>query len=172
METCNTEELYLLHRERLLSLIQAKVDDAQKAEDLLHDSFLKLQTCCNNDCECEKPKSYLFRMALNTVFDFFKKRKKEANSTGTLDYIENDESNLDTSAFCDLVECIHQFLRETSPENQIAFSRVDLQNISQVTVAAELNIPLPTLKSRVQRTRKFLNQKISTCCPNFKENCK
>jgi len=171
MEKCNTEELYLLHRERLLSLIQSKVEDAQKAEDLLHDSFVKMQTCCDNDCECEKPKSYLFRMALNTVFDFFKKRKNEANSTGTLDYIQNKESDLDASDSCDLVQCINQFLKETSLENQIAFKRVDLQNIPQVTAAAELNIPLPTLKSRVQRTRKFLNEKISTCCPNFLENC-
>ncbi len=174
MKQCNTEELYGQYRERLLSLIKSKVHDSQEAEDLLHDSFVKLQTCCDNNCECASPKSYLFRSVLNTVFDFFKKKKKEKLSfeeiMASKKWNDPIESNCD--AECDLISCLNGFLKETSEENRIAYEMVDLNQNAQVQVADELGIPLPTLKSRVQRTRKFLKEKLATCCPDYLENCK
>jgi len=172
MEKCNTEELYLLHRQRLLSLIQSKVEDSQKAEDLLHDSFVKLETCCANGCECEKPRSYLFRTALNIVFDYIKRRKKKAtNLTVDMNSYESQLNTNESTESCDLISCINGFLQETSQENRKAFEMVDLLQIPQVIVAEEQGIPLPTLKSRVQRTRKFLSQRLETCCPDYQKKC-
>ena len=172
MEKCNTEELYLLHRQRLLSLIQSKVEDSQKAEDLLHDSFIKLQTCCEQGCECEKPKSYLFRTALNIVFDYIKRRKKKAVDLKS-DLTEHGGKSSPTkeTTTCDILSCINGFLDETSEENRTAFQQVDLLQIPQVQVAEELGVPLPTLKSRVQRTRKFLSQRLMDCCPDYQSKC-
>jgi len=172
MEKCNTEDLYILHRQRLLSLIQSKVEDSQKAEDLLHDSFLKLETCCTNGCECEKPRSYLFRTALNIVFDYIKRRRKKGvQLTNQLSGAVAPNRPETASYSCDLFACINTLLQDTSEENRIAFEHVDLLQFPQVQVAKELNIPLPTLKSRVQRTRKYLSQQLTTCCPNYKEKC-
>ena len=170
MEKCNTEELYHLHRSRLLSLIQSKVEDSQKAEDLLHDSFIKLQSCCDADCECERPKSYLFRLVLNAVFDYFKKRKKDRipHPGSAVSYVVDTEK---VAPPCDLMQCINEFLAETSLENRIAFEQVDLNQQPQVQVAEALNIPLPTLKSRVQRTRKYLKGRIEECCPDYQTKC-
>jgi len=172
MEKCNTEELYVLHRKRLLSLIQSKVEDSQKAEDLLHDSFVKLETCCANGCECEKPRSYLFRTALNVVFDYLKRRKKKIV---LLNAYQSDHSipisRGENKTPCDVISCIFIFLQDTSEENRQAFEKVDLMQIPQVQVAKEQGIPLPTLKSRVQRTRKYLSERLTDCCPNYHENC-
>jgi len=133
MEKCNTEELYLLHRQRLLSLIQSKVEDSQKAEDLLHDSFIKLQTCCE---------SYLFRTALNIVFDYIKRRKKKAVDLKS-DLTEHGGKSSPTkeTTTCDILSCINGFLDETSEENRTAFQQVDLLQIPQVQVAEELGVP-------------------------------
>ena len=170
MEKCNTELLYRVHRERLLNLIQAKVEDSQKAEDLLHDSFVKLQQCCDKDCECERPKSFLFKVVMNTVFDYFKKRKKRRTRIPS-SIIERDDIQMENEPSCDLLECIQTLLSEISLENRIAFEQVDLHQQSQVKVAEALNIPLPTLKSRVQRTRKYLKNRIEACCPDYKSKC-
>lgn len=174
MAKCNTEDLYAQHRERLLSLIQSKVEDSQKAEDLLHDSFIKLQTCCDQNCECEKPKSYLFRLTLNTVYDYFKKKLKVKSSfeMELPSNLKTEEAALNAKENCDLYACIVNFLKETSQENRDAFTKVDIEQIPQVQVAEALNIPLPTLKSRVQRTRKFLKNKIEICCPDYANRCK
>lgn len=173
MQECNTEELYRLHRNRLLSLIQSKVSDAQQAEDLLHDSFEKLENCCSNGCQCERPKSYLFRMALNVVFDFFKSSKKQRTKLKEIPKRSEEEnpafSKDDTS--CDLIKCLDKFLDESSPENKEAFMLVDVQQIPQVEVAETLGIPLSTLKSRVQRTRKYLKNRLQSCCPDTQNHC-
>lgn len=174
MKACNTEELYTSNRQRLLSLIQSKVHDSQKAEDLLHDSFEKIDTCCANGCVCESPRSYLFRTALNTVIDFFKKKKKENNTEVNLELISEDltqEPQLNESEKCNLIDCVNNLLKDMSEENRQAFTMVDLQQRPQVEVAEELGLSISTLKSRVQRTRKILRQKLENCCPDFKKNC-
>ncbi len=171
MKTCVTENLYNLHRERLLNLIQSKVEDVQKAEDLLHDSFIKLQTCCESGCECERPKSYLFRLVLNTVFDYFKKRKKHRSTNLLFSTMVQDSAPTNHQDNCDLILCVNSFLNETTLDNRIAYEQVDLLQQSQVDVAKALNIPLPTLKSRVQRTRKFLKGRIEDCCQSNHARC-
>ena len=173
MEKCNSKELYEQHRNRLLSLIQSKVQDSQNAEDILHDSFVKLETCCQNECECEQPKSYLFKIAMNTVMDFFKRNKKkksiensiEPNSSNTSDKRE------DNSMACDLYECIYQNLNRMTPENREAYILVDIEEIPQKEVAERMGIPFSTLKSRVQRTRKALKKEIEHCCQNPQIDC-
>lgn len=173
MKACISEDLYKLHKDRLLALIQSKVQDTQQAEDLLHDSFERLESCCAEGCECERPKSYLFRIAMNRVMDFFKARKKEAalHSEFSMEASAITPSN-DTSKECDLLECINNSLAKMSLENRIAYTLVDIEQRSQVEVAKSLNIPLSTLKSRVQRTRKALREEFEECCPNLEVNCK
>lgn len=172
MEKCNTEKLYVLHRQRLLNLILSKVEDSQKAEDLLHDSFMKLETCCENGCVCEKPKSYLFKTALNIVFDYIKKRRKKIIGLGEgIASQEVQASTPEKEDGCDLISCLNTFLEDTSEENRMAFEQVDLLQLPQVQVAEELGLALPTLKSRVQRTRKFLRNRLVNCCPDYKEKC-
>lgn len=173
MKECNTEELYASNRQRLLNLIQSKVHDSQKAEDLLHDSFEKMYTCCDG-CVCESPRSYLFRTAINTVMDFFKLRKKEKNTESNLEFISDEkaaEPPLLDSEKCDLITCINDLLKDMSEENRQAFTLVDIQQRPQVEVAEELGLSISTLKSRVQRTRKVLKQKLENCCPEFRQNC-
>ena len=75
MNTCNTEHYYNQYKESLLQLIQSKVDQ-NVAEDIVHDAFEKFEKCAQSDCSCEYPKAYLFRMALNTLADFFKRKNK------------------------------------------------------------------------------------------------
>lgn len=173
MKECNTEELYTSNHQRLLSLIQSKVHDNQKAEDLLHDSFEKMHACCEG-CVCESPRSYLFRTALNTVMDFFKKRKKENNTKANLKLISDDlteEPQLNEGEKCNLIKCVNEMLKDMSEENRQAFTMVDIQQRPQVEVAKELGLSISTLKSRVQRTRKVLRQKLENCCPDFKKKC-
>lgn len=171
MKACNTEELYTAHRSRLLYLIESKVQDAQQAEDLLHDSFEKLENCCAKGCVCNRPKSYLFRMVMNAVADFFNKRKKNRNTQSILTLVESKDPNPSTKS-CELLSCLTPLLEELSEANRQAFTLVDIQQQSQVEVAKNLGISLSTLKSRVQRTRKILRHKLEVCCPDFRTTCK
>ena len=169
MDKCNPDELYRQHSIQLLNLIQSKVKEHQDAEDILHDSFLKVQTCCTNNCQCEYPKAYLYKIAMNGVADFYKKRKVVALHDSS--YKSSTVPNNSTSHSCDLYEWINTTLDTLSPANKEAYTLVDIENRPQTEVAKLLGIPISTLKSRVQRTRSILKSQLIACCPDYREVC-
>jgi len=163
---CHSETQYLEHRQRLLSFINSRMRNNDVAEDILQDIFLKFEKCCRKDCECDSPKSYLFKMALNAIADYYKNQKKERTAQEMLSI--EQELYGDPAAFpCDVYQCTYQFLSTLSQENQQAFIRSDIENIPQKQIAEEIGIPVSTLKSRVQRTRNYLKNKFEECLNNF-----
>ena len=165
-QCCDTGLLYSEQRERLLSLINSHIRDKAESDDILHDTFVKFEECCQKGCECDYPKAYLFRMALNTVSDFFKKRKKERKLEECTD--QPTEVLEEYSEFpCDIYHCIYKFLNALSPSNREAFIQSDIENVPQKQIAESLNIPISTLKSRVQRTRTYLKMEFEACLKKY-----
>jgi len=160
---CNTESHYIQQRQNLLSFINSRVQNIDHSEDILQDTFVQFETCCQRGCTCDHPKSYLFKMALNAISDFFKKEKKEKKINEQLAFLQSIKTEAYTELPCDVYKCTHQFLSTLSEENRSAFIKSDIEKIPQNQIAAELNIPISTLKSRVQRTRQFLKQKFISC---------
>lgn len=159
---CNTESAYQQYRQRLLDFINARVRNQDQSEDLLQETFLQFEECCQSGKTCGYPKSYLFKMALNTIADFFKKQKKQTATTEAIQQLAVARESAEAFP-CDVYHCTYQFLAKLSPENQAAFIQSDIEQIPQKQIAETLNIPVSTLKSRVQRTRAFLKQEFEKC---------
>ena len=163
---CNTETRYTKNREKLLYFIQSRVKNNTESQDILHQTFLKFEECSQKGCQCDYPTSYLFKMALNAIADFFKKKKKESLVEENIN-VDFDICDEYSEFPCDVYECTYQFLSKLSKENQDAFIKSDIQNIPQKEIAQELGIPISTLKSRVQRTRSFLKNEFEECLKNY-----
>lgn len=165
-KNCNTEKQYQQNKEKLLALINSKVRNKEDSEDILQETFIQFEECCQKKCECDYPKSYLFKMALNNISDFFrgKKRKNnlEQNLEKKLEVLEKPHEFP-----CDVYQCTYQFLSKLSLENQEAFIKSDIENIPQKQIAQDLNLPISTLKSRVQRTRTYLKKEFETCLKKY-----
>jgi len=161
-KNCNTEFEYKKYKNRLLSFIQSRIQNEDESKDILQETFMQFEECCQKGCECDYPKSYLFKMALNTIADFFKKKGKDREMKQSIN--KPSEVFEEYTEFpCNVYECTYQFLSKLSTENQEAFIKSDIENIPQKQIAEELGIPLSTLKSRVQRTRSYLKQEFETC---------
>ena len=63
-----------------------------------------------------------------------------------------------------LAQCMTPMLDTLAPVYRDALRLVELENRRQVDVAAELGIPISTLKSRVQRGRVLLRAAFLRCC--------
>ena len=157
-----TEALYRNYRERLFGLVASRIRDRELAEDIVHDAFEKYERCSQTGCHCEHPRSYLFKMALNATSDHFKKEQRRQAAEQSIEYGGEPESRLEDFP-CDVYECIDRFLSEVSPANREAYLKADVYNIPQQELARQLQIPVSTLKSRVQRTRAFLRHQIEHC---------
>ncbi|MEO1652592.1 MAG: RNA polymerase sigma factor [Bacteroidota bacterium] len=167
--SCNTAYFYQTHRDKLLGLILRRVACPATAQDILHDTFERFEKCAQNGGQCTYPKSYLYRVALNLVADHYRKRK--------VDWIPIDDQHegtfmVDEPSFFhsfNIYACVLHFLPQLSPENQKAFVMADLEKIPQTEIAQSLNLPLSTLKARVQRARRYLKRELEQCLAHCEE---
>jgi RNA polymerase sigma-70 factor, ECF subfamily len=70
----------------------------------------------------------------------------------------------DDAAFKSLARCVAPFVAMLPVHYREAVELVELRGSSQVQAAAQLGIPLSTMKSRVQRGRAHLRELLETCC--------
>lgn len=66
--------LYNVHRQDLMQLLQSVVKDREVAEELLHDTFIKLTSMPTLDV-IRKPRPFLIRVARNLALDYLRQQK-------------------------------------------------------------------------------------------------
>lgn len=161
-KVCDTKILYEEYKDKLTNLVNSRIGDNESAKDIVHDTFEKFEVCCQTSCNCEYPKAYLFKMALNTIADFHKKNKKQKN-VELKSEIEQQNEEIKLNFPCNVYKCVYKYLSKLSPANREAYIKSDIKNIPQNIIAKDLGIPFSTLKSRIQRTRKHLKKEFEKC---------
>jgi RNA polymerase sigma-70 factor (ECF subfamily) len=85
-----------------------------------------------------------------------------------IDALDDDDIaeavELDDAAFQRLTCCVAPFVAMLPAHYREAVELVELRGTSQVQAAAQLGIPVSTMKSRVQRGRAQLRELLETCC--------
>lgn len=156
MATCNPEELYIECRGQLKSYINKKVADRHLANDILHDTFLRVVNCSNSNKECIYPKAYLYRIANNLITDYHRKQNKP-----TPDWNFEDENMILNQK---MEDCLLTYMQQLPASYKEALLLADLQNIPQQEIAKRLGIGISAVKSRIQRGREKLRLLIHTVC--------
>ncbi|MEL6674824.1 MAG: sigma-70 family RNA polymerase sigma factor [Bacteroidota bacterium] len=164
-KNCDTAQLFRAYQAPLLAFIQARGPSGTAAEDILQDTFMRFEECCQTGCQCEYPKAYLFRMAQHRIADFFQEQKREARIASEWQQLPREDSPAEMP--CDIYQCTRNFLACLSPENQQAFIQSDIEQLPQRQIAQALGIPESTLKSRVQRTRAYLKRRFEACFKKY-----
>lgn len=132
------------------------VRDKQDAEDIVQDIFIKIQLQQHQVRNPEKLIGWMYRIAKNAIIDHFRLKKKE--QSGMLVEIEDDRH-----IFNECVEQCLTVLAGTLPAPyQEALELSEKQNISQTELARRWNISYSGAKSRVQRARQLLKEKLQT----------
>lgn len=153
-----TKEVWTTYAEDLRRFILSKVKDATIAEDILQDTFIKVHTKLHTLKEESKLKSWLFSVARYTLLDYFKTSK----NTFQFETIEieadpefNDHSEQD---------CLRGILKNLPKKYRDPLFLSDIKGLKQQDVADQLNLPLATVKSQIQRARKQIAQGFMDCC--------
>jgi RNA polymerase sigma-70 factor, ECF subfamily len=147
--------------EDLHRFICSRVGHQEHCHDILHDVFLKIASGTKALNEVDNIKSYLIRIAANTITDHYRKvRSFEPNFE-----VANDQ----TEEFRDHTTVLsNQFLHKTIaslPEPyREALIKTELEGLTQKDYAEFANISLSGAKSRVQRARQKLKEQILACC--------
>lgn len=147
------------HEAELHNWARRRLRNAAEADDLMQDLFLKALRQGERFCSVNNARAWLFEVARNTLAD----RLRVARDTVELP--EDLPAPLeDTDTVDNLTACLPRVLSELSPEDREAITLCDLEGMAQAEFAAAKGLSLSAAKSRIQRARQRLKQRMTEGC--------
>ncbi len=142
-------------RNKIYVFISSRLNDINLVEDLTQDTILRLVNYSNQN-SIENEEAFCIRVAQNLISDHYRKKGKDlVNDEGSSEYNEQIDK---------MLACQLRYIEELDQESQQLIKKVDLEKVSQKEIAAELNIPYPSLRTKVQRARKKIKNKFESEC--------
>lgn len=134
--------------------------DSDIASEIKSNVFEKLLLKYSTINDKSKVRSWLYTTAKNQYFDF-KKRQKKQVSLEDADISEEQEEEV---ALDDLSQCTVHLISNLPEKYRLPIYLSDIKGKKQKDIATKLNLDYSALKSRVQRARKILKEKMQDCC--------
>ena len=129
------------------------------AEDMLQDLFIKAMRQGERFCAIGNARAWLFEVARNALADRLRMKRDLIELPADLASEAEEVATVDS-----LVACLPRVLAELSAEDREAITVCDLQGLPQDEYARRKGLSLPGAKSRVQRARKRLHDRLSHAC--------
>ena len=149
------------YKDRLFNYINQFVHDIDLAEDLLQDTFLKLYTHKNSYKEVAKFSTWIYTIAGNfakTELRKFKRRKTYSHSDISFDdseFVIEDKDKTPSDIFLNkgLGDSLNKCLASLSLNFRTIIILRDIQELSYDEISTIVELPLGTVKSRINRAR-------------------
>ena len=148
--------LWLEYKNGLKYYIFKKVKNEEIANDLSHEVLMKVYNSCCSNIEIKNVRSWMFQIAHNTTIDYLKKQQK------LTDHIPESYDD-DQTVFQDAGEIIRPLMQLLPEKYATPLQLSDIEELKQREVALKLNLSLTATKSRIQRARNLLKEKIIEC---------
>jgi RNA polymerase sigma-70 factor (ECF subfamily) len=154
------ESIYTDFHSRLHRFIAGRVPDPDTAEDILQDVYLKIHANIGGLREEDRLESWIYQITRNAIIDHYRRARPQDELSEALASSPDDEPDAVSqlaSSVKGMLDCLPDKYRE-------ALELTELQGLSQVELAARLDITVSGAKSRVQRAREKLKEAFLDCC--------
>ena len=164
-------ELVKRYKDRLLNFVFRYFNNIEQAEDVVQDTLIKLYTHANYYKNVAKFSTWIFTIAKNNALTELRKNKRKRTDSlytddGRFLDIGSKEESLGTKVQNEIaIEQLNKFLDEIPENFRIAVVLRDFQELSYEEISKILEIPIGTIKSRINRGRIQLAEKMK----HFKE---
>jgi len=149
---------------RLRSWFENKTGSAHDADDLVQETFLRVQSRLETLHDEERLGPWAHRIAANVLADFGRARGRQAAPMPE-DPLEASPAQPEDQDVCaEVAGWIESFLARLGPEDASILRAVDFEGRPQVDVARELGLSPSGARSRVQRARARLRESLEACC--------
>lgn len=138
----------------LKSFVYRKVRDKALAEDIVQDVFLKVHAKLGQLKDTEKVSGWIYQITRNTITDYYRNKSKGISFQDL-----NWDSDHQVLNAC-VSNCLQEMLVTLPEKYREAIALTELENLSQTHLAERLNISYSGAKSRVQRARQMLKDKM------------
>ncbi len=156
------EKIYHLYSGRLLGFLLKLVKSEEHSTELLQEIFIKIW----NSREAIDPersfRSYIFRVAENTTYDFFRKVAREKKLYAELMKINEDfYSHVEEAFFSkENQEYLQNVINTLPPKRRQVFRLIKMEDYSYEEVSVLLNISTSTISDHIVKANKFVEQRM------------
>lgn len=157
------KELYNTYADLLLGIGYRYVGDADIANDLLHDGFIKIFTSINTFHYRDKGslRAWMTRIMVNTALEYLRKNKK-LDYMDDMEKFDESENDFDEQNFRSVPEeIILKFVTELSPTTRSVFNLHIFEDMTHSEIGRFLGIKETASRMRLNRARKELSEKIN-----------
>jgi RNA polymerase sigma-70 factor, ECF subfamily len=151
------------HESELRGYLRHRLSDASAADDVLQDVFVKALRQGEGFCALDNPRAWLFQVARNALVD--RARTAHLHEPLPEELPESTLSLTEPVAPVDaLADCVSRVLAELTAEDAAVLRACDLQGQTQAAFAKAAGLSLPAAKSRLQRARMRLRERLVQAC--------
>ena len=164
-------ELVKRYKDRLLNFVLRYFNNVEQAEDVVQDTLIKLYTHASYYKNVAKFSTWIFTIAKNNALTELRKNKRKKTDSlwtddGQVIDINSKEESLDSKVQNEIaIDQLNKFLDEIPENFRMAVVLRDFQELSYEEISTILEIPIGTIKSRINRGRIQLAEKMK----HFKE---
>jgi RNA polymerase sigma-70 factor, ECF subfamily len=155
------EDAWANYRKQLYYFVLKRVKDHFAAEDITQDILIRVYSRLDSLNSQEKFLPWLYQIARNAIADYYRRSSSNTELSESLLSLEEEDSE---SVYAQLAPCIQGLIKQLPPRYQSAIHYSEIDNVSQKELAQKIGISLSGAKSRVQRGRRLLKEKLLQCC--------
>ena len=152
--------------ERIKKFILASVRDESVADDLVQDTFIRIQENLDSVKDPSKVSSWIFRIAYNLCQDHFRSRKKSSSHEEIHDGLVNlQETPLHKKVEqSEMSQCVQDKLNLLPESLRSVLIFADVMEFSHQEIANILGLSVENVKVRVHRARKKFKKILEEKC--------
>lgn len=156
------EELYHSYSKRLLGYLIKSVKSESIAAELLQDVFVKVWKNRENIDPDQSFRSYLFKIAENLVYDFFRKaaRDKKLEAALITDYNDSYSHIEETISIAENKKLVDSLLESLPGKRRQVFQMIKIEERSYEEVGELLHVSPSTINDHVVKATKAIRKNI------------
>lgn len=147
-------EIWTTTQDKLRNFVLRYTHDRAVADDIVQDVFLKVHSKIGQVRESDKLVGWIFQVTRHAITDYFRQKSK------TIDAKDIDWDSDQVSLNDCVSSCLADMLATLPAKYREALELIELKNLSQLELAKALNISYSGAKSRVQRARQMLKERM------------
>lgn len=149
----------------LQAFVRRRVNDDAAVEDIVQDVFMRIHARIDQLKGTDRLQSWVYQIARNAIVDHYRVMGRLRERKDKV-LVEPQElaPQMDATAAEELSQCVKPLLATLPQEYQHAVIWTELDGLTQKQAAERAGITLSGMKSRVQRGRQKLLEKLLDCC--------
>jgi RNA polymerase sigma-70 factor, ECF subfamily len=161
-----TDQMWREMLPQLRAFVRRRIANPDRADDLVAEILLRIHQSVGSLDDKERLPNWVFRIARNAIIDEYRRagRSREQLMATLADQPAQELVEDDEGVLGELSACLRPMLAGLPEEQRAAVEMIDLDGMSQADAAKVAGVSLSGMKSRVQRGRRRLADRLGQCC--------